>query len=404
MDRRRFLHGAAALTILPLGTAGAEPPNDIRYAADFDELWSTLDARFCFFADKRTDWRAVRALYRPMALAAETDDAFGEVVRRVLAELYDTHTHPSDPADGTPRWPPYDLLMERRGDTAVVVATKDDSAASLAEVRTGDVVAAVDGVPVERAAQALRPRCLRGADPAADAHALNTAVAGRRGLARRLTVASGGAPPRDVALPLHTRARQEDVSWRRLDGGLGLIAIRSFADDAAATAFDRALLELRDCAGLILDVRDNGGGDTAVARPIMGRFITATKPYATMRRRQGAGLGGFWTEFVEPAGPFTYTQPVVVLTNRWSGSMAEGFPMGMRAIGRATIVGTPMMGLGAAVIPLRLDRTGIAAQYSAEPVYDPQHRPRWLMRPDVAVRDGDDILAAGIRTLRAQLG
>ena len=62
------------------------------------------------------------------------------------------------------------------------------------------------------------------------------------------------------------------------------------------------------------------------------------------------------------------------------------------------------MGLGAAVIPLRLDRTGIAAQYSAEPVYDPQHRPRWLMRPDVAVRDGDDILAAGIRTLRAQLG
>ncbi len=80
--------------------------------------------------------------------------------------------------------------------------------------------------------------------------------------------------------------------------------------------------------------------------------------------------------------------------------MAEGFPMGMRDIGRATTVGTPMMGLGAAVFPIRLDRTGTQAQYSGEPVYDTHDRPRWLMRPDVVVRDGNDILAAGIATLR----
>ncbi|HBI19801.1 MAG TPA: peptidase S41, partial [Brevundimonas sp.] len=146
---------------------------------------------------------------------------------------------------------------------------------------------------------------------------------------------------------------------------------------------------------------DNGGGDTAVARPIMGRFITETKPYARMRRREGRGLSDFWTETVEPRGPFTYTRPVVVLTNHWSGSMAEGFPMGMRGLGRATIVGTPMMGLGAAVFPITLDRTGLKAQYSAEPVYDMQNRPRWLMQPDIVVLDGADILAAGRRVLAA---
>lgn len=76
--------------------------------------------------------------------------------------------------------------------------------------------------------------------------------------------------------------------------------------------------------------------------------------------------------------------------------MAEGFPMGMRGLGRARIVGTPMMQLGAAVFPLRLDRTGFELQYSAEPVYDVQDRPRWQLQPDVLVPDGDDILAAGL--------
>ncbi|RYG07387.1 MAG: peptidase S41, partial [Caulobacteraceae bacterium] len=101
------------------------------------------------------------------------------------------------------------------------------------------------------------------------------------------------------------------------------------------------------------------------------------------------------------ARPFTYTPPVVVLTNHWSGSMAEGFPMGMKGLGRATVVGTPMMGLGAAVFTFRLDRKGIQGQYSAEPVYDVKDQPRWLMQPDVAVPDGEDVLAAGRRVLTA---
>ncbi len=83
--------------------------------------------------------------------------------------------------------------------------------------------------------------------------------------------------------------------------------------------------------------------------------------------------------------------------------MAEGFPMGMRGIGRARIVGTRMMRLGAAVFPLRLDRSGIELQYSAEPVYDVQDRPRWLLEPDVTVPDGGDILTAGLAEARRMI-
>jgi carboxyl-terminal processing protease len=122
-----------------------------------------------------------------------------------------------------------------------------------------------------------------------------------------------------------------------------------------------------------------------------------------MRRRQGRGLSAPWQEYVEPRGPFTYESPVVVLTDRWSASMAEGFPMGLHGMGRARVVGTPMMQLGAAVFPCLLDRTGVNVQYSGEPVYDAQDRPRWLMRPDVEVTPsptGEDvILPAGLKEL-----
>ncbi len=206
-----------------------------------------------------------------------------------------------------------------------------------------------------------------------------------------------------MLLALKAGPKLPDVESRLLPGGYGFIVIRSFADQAVIDAFDAALLQFREAPGLVIDVRQNGGGDTAVARPVMGRFIKEQKPYAWMRRRDGKQLSDAWTEVVDPRGPFTYTAPVAVLTTRWSASMAEGFPMGMRGIGRATIVGTPMMRLGAGVFPLRLDRTGVELQYSAEPVYDIHDQPRWLLEPDVSVPPGGDILAAGIEALRRAL-
>jgi carboxyl-terminal processing protease len=397
LTRRVFCAASAASFAAP--AFGAEPPESVVLVDDFDEFWRTLDERYCYFGEKRTDWTRVRNVYRPQVLAAESVEDFSRILTRACAELYDPHTHLADAPDGTARFPLYDLLVERRAGDVCITEIKENSSAQDAGLRVGDCVIAVDDAPIAQAIAGRMPTCLTGADPMADWYAINSAVAGRRGMARTIVIRGANGTQRTVPLPLKQQANVPNVESRALEGGVGYVHIRSFADDAVVDAFDAALLQFRETRGLIIDVRDNGGGDTAIARPIMGRFITERKPYAFMRRRAGRTLSAHWTEYVDPRGPFTYDKPVVVLTNHWSASMAEGFSMGMRDIGRARIVGMRMLGVGAAVFNLRLDLTGIDIQYSAEPVYDTNDTPRAQLRPDVETSPGADILAAGISEL-----
>ncbi len=396
ITRRHVCIGIAGALAAPYAARAATPP---AFSADFDMFWKTLDEGYCFFDEKATDWARVREVYGPRATAAASPQAFGDVLALALNELYDTHTHLSDPPEGSRRWPPFDLLVAAEGGGARVLEVRTGSAAARAGLAPGVVISAVDGVPVAEAAAAAMPACLGRRDLAAEAYALNVAVAGRRGMPRLLRLGSGA----ELDLPLLTGADEPDISYRWLDGEIGLIRIASFASMDSITVFDAALAQLRQARGLVLDVRRNGGGDTAVARPIMGRFISKEAPYAQMRRREGRGLGPAWIEYVEPRGPFTYEGPVVVLTDRWSASMAEGFPMGMRGLGRARIVGRPMMGLGAAVLTIELPNSGLSLQYSAEPVYDVAGRPRWTMSPDVETQPGADELAAGLVELRRMI-
>jgi carboxyl-terminal processing protease len=399
--RTALCTGIAALA--STAVVAKAPPKDITLQQDFDELWETLRDRYAFFGEKATDWDRVRTIYQPrLAEVGDDENRWMRLLLAITDELYDAHTHFAQPVPGLPRWPLSDILVEDSPAGVEVRAVRDGSAAQEAGIAVGDVVLAIDGLPIAQAAALRTPRALVRPDPEARRYAINAAVGGKRDRERKLRIRSRDGALRDTVLPHKPAPNRPTISHRRLDGGFGYIAITTFGDNDAPKAFDAALEDLKDSPGLIIDVRINGGGDTAVARPIMGRFIKERRPYALMRRRSGKGIGltDPWTEYVDPQGPFTYERPVVVLQNHWSGSMAEGFPMGMKGIGRAVTVGTPTMGLGAAVFPLRLDRTGVTINYSAEPVYSVDGTPRWKLKPDVPVAPGGDILAAGLAELR----
>ncbi len=89
--RRRSLVLAAALACAACGDAALGPAATANRSAVFDELWQGFDLHYSFFVMKNVNWDSVGAHYRPLAIGASSDVAFGAIAGQMLAELRDVH-------------------------------------------------------------------------------------------------------------------------------------------------------------------------------------------------------------------------------------------------------------------------------------------------------------------------
>lgn len=104
----------------------------------------------------------------------------------------------------------------------------------------------------------------------------------------------------------------------------------------------KALSELinQGAEGIIIDLRNNGGGSLREANELTGLFIEKG-PSVQIRHTNGR----VYTEEKKVYAPF-YDGPVVVLINRLSASASEIFAGAMQDYQRAVIVGSPSFGKG----------------------------------------------------------
>jgi carboxyl-terminal processing protease len=99
-------------------------------------------------------------------------------------------------------------------------------------------------------------------------------------------------------------------------------------------------LKAQKINGLVLDLRNNGGGALSEANSLVGLFI-GTGPTVQVRDANGKieVLG-------DPDPSVTYAGPLVVLVNRLSASAAEIFAGAIQDYGRGLIVGSTTFGKG----------------------------------------------------------
>ena len=424
--QRRAVRWAILAALLPL-LAGAAPARNVvadaptpeQFEADFDTLWLSLDRNYAYFDVKQTDWAAVRSTYRPGVRQVKTRDEFVGLLERVLEELYDPHTHLDTNTASSPRLVPSgaDIWAEWRGDAALVLEGRPGSPAARAGLRPGMEVVSYNGRAISDAVDARLGRSLRRHDPAARDWALRAILAGRRDEARALGIRSGQAE-RSVVLDGRGNdprprggAEGRPLDHRRLPVGIGYIRLNdSLGRAETVAAFDAALAELRGTSGLVLDLRDTpSGGNSTVARGLMGRLVdrdTAYQKHLLPGEERETGVRRSWLELVSPRGPFTYSAPLVVLVDHWTGSMGEGIAIGLDGARRARVVGTRMAGLLGAKAVEMLPHTGIRVSFPVEKLYHVNGTARESYRPTVEVdllRAGegmdDPILDAGLREL-----
>lgn len=368
-----------------------------RDARDVERMFDTIEARYAYLDPQRTDLQGCRDRWIPAARAATTHAERVGVFEQVLEALVDSHATLGTNLPSSTRLVPsaLDTWGELAGPGLVVSAVRPGWPADRAGVRPGDVIVAVNGTPAPERVQARIGPCVRADDPEVQRWAALVVLAGTHDTPRVWTLADGRTLTLDDPDEMPAR---EPVTVTTTPDGFVVVALHQLGDSATIRAFDAALEQARAAPGLVIDLRDTAaGGSTTVAEPVLGRFVSERTAYQRIVPTRGEA----WDRRVSPRGPWTWDGPVVVVADRWTGSMGEGMALGFDAIG-VPVVGTPMAGLKGAVHTFRT-RSGVSWNLPTDRLQhvDGTPRERWVPPALVPVDGtGDPVLERAVERLR----
>lgn len=124
-----------------------------------------------------------------------------------------------------------------------------------------------------------------------------------------------------------------------LSGNIGYLNLKGFfsADVAAPTAI-AAMNFVAHCNALIIDLRENGGGDPSMIQLVTSYFFDEPVHLNNFFDRRNGDTTQFWTQ-AQVIGPRMAHTPIYVLTSQNSFSAAEEFAYNLKQLKRATIIG-----------------------------------------------------------------
>jgi carboxyl-terminal processing protease len=233
------------------------------------------------------------------------------------------------------------IEVSMEDEEVVVVSPFEGSPAAAAGIRSGDVIATIDGIPVNTTTLADTIGRMRGKE--------GTSV--RMGILRE-----GNAEPLQFTLK-RSRVELRSVKSELLESGIGYVRISQFSE-TTGDDLDTALKDLRKrngtpLKGLVLDLRNNPGGVLEAAVSVSDTFLD-TGVIVTAKGRTPESK----FEMDATPGDALNGAPIVILINGGSASAAEIVAGALKDNHRAKLMGRATFGKGSVqtVIPLAGDR------------------------------------------------
>jgi carboxyl-terminal processing protease len=249
-----------------------------------------------------------------------------------------------------------------------VVSPIDDTPASHAGLKPGDLITQIDGSPVQGMTLPQAVEKMRGP--------VNSDIT--------LTISRKGRAPFDVKL---TRAviKIKSVRSHLIDKDIGYVRITSFTEQTDV-GLNNAMAKLKDdsgnkLAGLVLDLRNDPGGllDQAVA--VASAFIDKGEIVSTRGRNPDDAQ-----RYDSHTADITGGLPMAVLINGGSASASEIVAGALQDHHRAIVIGTRSFGKGSVQTIIPLGSHG-AMRLTTARYYTPSGRSIQALgiRPDILV-------------------
>ena len=202
------------------------------------------------------------------------------------------------------------------------------------------------------------------------------------------------------------------IDYKILDDNIGYIRYESFTEGIGSGNLTEVLNYMLLCRGLIIDIRNNGGGNLTNAEVLASRFTNESTLVGYIQHKTGTGHSDFSSmepRYLKPAANLRWQKPVCVLTNRHVFSAANEFTLYMKALPNVKIVGDRTGG-GAGMPFSSSLPNGWVVRFSAVPMYDAQRQStEFGIAPDYQVslteedfKQGKDTIIEFARKLLAQ--
>lgn len=212
-----------------------------------------------------------------------------------------------------------------------VVSPIAGSPADEAGIEPGDVIVAADGQEIE----GLTPE------------EAGTLIRGPVGTPVELRIERNGAAEPLILEIVREEIEIQVVYYQQVEETtVAHIRITAFTDKTIPQ-LDAALSQaIKDeVTGIVLDLRDNGGGLVTAAQELIGRFVVSDAGPA-LWEDEDAGPGGLTSLPILPGSVAVYELPLLVITNGGTASAAEIVAGALRDYDRAILIGESTFGKG----------------------------------------------------------
>lgn len=194
-------------------------------------------------------------------------------------------------------------------------------------------------------------------------------------------------------------------------GQIGYIYYNSFSSSISMSNIAWILTAFAECSGIIIDVRNNGGGDITNASLLAAPFFTEDRTIGYWQHKTGPGHNDFSPMEEQKldasvTGRFKWNKPVVVLCNRRCYSATNLFVSMMRYADNSTIIGGISGGGGG--MPMSYEMPcGWMVRFSSVRMYDREKKDiEPGIEPDILVTmqstDKDDIIEKAIEVIHSK--
>lgn len=347
------------------GEVAVNDYSELSYTEAFDALFEKASREYPFTELKGIDWDSLYETYAPQIAQASNPEEFYAALHDFTLAIPDGHVGvgPVNPDVFFPEFGGgFGLVLEELGDgTILVTQVLPDTPAAEAGIEVGAEIITWDGQPVSAALGDIEP--FFGPYSTEDHRRLGqllflprTSIGGRI----ETTFENPGQNTQTVTMKseievdsLFAALESEKMDEFALplegevldDSGLGYISITTFSDDYNHMArlwehYIDKLME-NEIPGLIIDLRQNGGGNSGLALDFAG-YLFEKEITLSRSAYYNENTGKF--EFVElprtiePA-PTYYAGKVAVLVGPECISACEGFAYALAHNQRSTIVG-----------------------------------------------------------------